>query len=124
MYSRTRLLINLPMDICFSSIQSFKSSSSRKLRITFFFFPSSAILEYSIRKYIIIFNYDTVVIVVISFLYFYRLSSYDLTSQKHGGAIMIDSTKELPATEVRENNVVSQPASIELGTHKDERDVR
>ena len=121
MYSRTRLLINLPMDICFSSIQSFKSSSSRKLRITFFFFPSSAILEYSIRRYIIIFNYDTVVIVVISFLYFYRLSSYDLTSQKHGGAIM-NSTGESLATEVREINVVSQPASIELGTHKDKRD--
>jgi len=37
---------------------------------------------------------------------------------------MIDSAKEMPATEVRENNVVSQPASIELGTHKDKRDVR
>ena len=37
---------------------------------------------------------------------------------------MIDSAKEMLATEVREINVVSQPASIELGTHKDERDVK
>jgi hypothetical protein len=30
---------------------------------------------------------------------------------------MTDNTKEMPATEVREINVVSQPASIELGTN-------
>ena len=30
---------------------------------------------------------------------------------------MTDNTMELPATEVREINVVSQPASIELGTN-------
>ena len=36
----------------------------------------------------------------------------------------MNSTKESLATEVREINVVSQPASIKLGTHKDERDVR
>ena len=30
---------------------------------------------------------------------------------------MTDNTREMPATEVREINVVSQPASIELGTN-------
>jgi hypothetical protein len=34
----------------------------------------------------------------------------------------MNSTGESLATEVREINVVSQPASIELGTHKDKRD--
>ena len=51
----------------------------------------------------------------------YPLSFHGFTSQKHGGAIM-NSTRESLATEVREINVVSQPASIELGTHKDKRD--
>lgn len=55
------------------------------------------------------------------FIFNYRLSIYGLTNRKHGGAIMNSIRKSL-ATEVREINVVSQPASIELGTHKDKRD--
>ena len=115
MYSRTRLFNNLPMDICFSSIHSFKSFSSLKLRITVLLFPSSAIVYYNVGKYIIVSDYEINVIIEVSFLYFYRLTYYDLTSLQRG-AIMIDSAKEMPATE-KTVTVMAQPAQIELSTN-------